>query len=67
MCLATPGRVLEIRGETGTVDFNGVIRKTNLSLVDCKKGDYILDHVGFAIQKIDKKQAKEIHRLLYET
>lgn len=64
MCLAMPGKVLEINGETATVDFNGVIRETNITFVDCKKDDYILDHVGFAIQKIDEKRAREIHRLL---
>lgn len=64
MCLATPGRILEINGEKARVDFNGIIKETNISFVDCKVGDYVLDHVGFAIQKVDERRAHEIHRLL---
>ena len=54
MCLGVPGRVLEVRGTIARVDFFGVQRDTRLDLVDepVAPGDYILNHVGFAIRRI---------------
>ena len=54
MCLGVPGRVIEIRGSVARVDFFGVQRDTRLDLVDepVVPGDYILNHVGFAIRRI---------------
>lgn len=54
MCLGVPGRVIEVRGLIATVDFFGVMRETRLELVDqpVEPGDYILNHVGFAIRRI---------------
>jgi len=54
MCLGVPGRVVEVRGATAIVDFWGVRRETRLDVVDepVQPGDYILNHVGFAIRKI---------------
>lgn len=54
MCLGVPGRVVEVRGQTAIVDFFGVRRETRLDVVDepVVPGDYILNHVGFAIRKI---------------
>lgn len=67
MCLAVPGKIIERKGETATVDFDGVRRTVNMSFLPEKKtrkGDYVLVHVGFAIQKVDKKTAIETYRLL---
>ena len=54
MCLGVPGRVLEVHGTIARVDFFGVQRDTRLDLVDepVAPGDYILNHVGFAIRRI---------------
>ena len=54
MCLGVPGRVMEVRGLVARVDFFGVQRDTRLDLVDepVVAGDYILNHVGFAIRRI---------------
>jgi hydrogenase expression/formation protein HypC len=54
MCLGVPGRVIEVRGAVARVDFFGVQRDTRLDLVDepVVPGDYILNHVGFAIRRI---------------
>lgn len=54
MCLGVPGRILEIHGLTAVVDFFGVTRQVQLELVDepVAVGDYILNHVGFAIRRI---------------
>ena len=64
MCLAVPGKVIEIEGEgelrTGRVDFSGVKRQASLAYVpEVKIGDYVLVHVGFAISRIDEEAAHE--------
>lgn len=61
MCLGVPGRVVEVRGETAIVDFWGVRRETRLDVVDepVTPGDYILNHVGFAIRKIPASEIGE--------
>lgn len=59
MCLAVPGKVIEIKDSIGIVDFNGVKREVRLDLVDVKVGDYVIVHTGFAIEKMDEKDALE--------
>ena len=67
MCLAIPGKVVEIKGNKAIADFGGIKRKVDISLIDeCKINEYILVHVGFAIQKIDEATARETYRLLSE-
>lgn len=73
MCLGVPGRVVEVRGVTATVDFWGVRRETRLDVIDepVQPGDYILNHVGFAIRKISAGEIQETlalyEQLLKET
>ena len=61
MCLAIPMKILEIREDgTGLVEMDGARHEANLSLVaDPKPGDYVIVHAGFAIEKLDEKQADE--------
>ena len=60
MCLAIPALVKSIVGEKAQVDFGqGVLREVNVSLVDAQVGDYVLVHAGYAIQKLDQKDALE--------
>lgn len=61
MCLGVPGRVIEINGSIALVDFWGVRRETRLDVVDepVTPGDYILNHVGFAIRKIPESEIGE--------
>ena len=59
MCLAVPGKVIEIKDSVGIVDFNGIKREVRLDLVDVKVGDYVIVHTGFAIEKMDEKEALE--------
>ena len=59
MCLAIPGRVMEIKDDHAKVDFGGVIRDVNVSLVQANLGEYVIVHAGFAIQVMDEKNAKE--------
>jgi hydrogenase expression/formation protein HypC len=64
MCLAIPGEIVEIEGSHATVDFGGVRSKVNTILIpDVKAGDYVIVHVGFAIQKLDREEAIESLKL----
>ena len=56
----------KIDGETAVVDYGGIKKKANISFIDTKVGDYILVHVGFAIEVVDEKKAKGMYNLLYE-
>ncbi len=59
MCLAIPGKVLEIDGTLAKVDFgHGTIRETDISLVDVTVGQYVLVHTGYAIQIMDEEDAR---------
>lgn len=68
MCLAVPGRVISIEGEglfrTARVDFGGLIKDINISLVDVNAGDYVLAHAGIAINRIDQAEAGRVFELL---
>lgn len=59
MCLAVPAQVIELRsGETALVDLGGVRKEISLALVDdVVVGDYVIVHVGFALQKLDREEA----------
>ena len=64
MCLAVPGKVIEIEGDgelrMARVDFSGVQRQACLAYVpEAQLGDYVLVHVGFAISRIDEEAAHE--------
>ena len=64
MCLAVPGKVIEIRDERNTrmatIDFDGITKDICLAyLPDMEIGDYAIVHVGFAISKVDEASALE--------
>ena len=61
MCLGVPGKIIDIDGSMATVDFWGVRRQVNLDIVDepVQPGDYILNHVGFAIRRIPEESIAE--------
>ena len=67
MCLAVPVRVLQIDGLKALVELGGLARQASIMLVpDTQVGDYVLLHAGFAIQKLDEKEAEETIRLFAE-
>lgn len=68
MCLAIPVKIIELKDNGMAIgDAGGVERRISIQLLDdVKKGDYVLLHVGFAIQKIDEKEAQETLRILRE-
>jgi len=67
MCLAIPGKVLEIEGKLAKVDFgSGTTRDVDVTLVDVGVGQYVLVHTGFAIQVMEPEDAEETLRLWRE-
>ncbi|MCA1630951.1 MAG: HypC/HybG/HupF family hydrogenase formation chaperone [Acidobacteria bacterium] len=72
MCLAIPGKVVEIvdaANHIAKVDVGGVRRNVNVGMLEdegVRIGDYVLIHVGFAMSKIDEREAEETLRLLTE-
>lgn len=64
MCLAVPGKVLEIEKRDDTrmakVDFGGVVKDVCLEyLPDLRVGEYTIVHVGFALQRLDEESARQ--------
>ena len=67
MCLAIPARILKIEGNLTQVDMAGVKREADVRMVsNVRVGEYVLIHAGFAIEKIEEKDAEETLRLLRE-
>ena len=68
MCLAIPVKVVELlEGEQATVDVGGVRKAISLALVDgIAVGDYVILHVGYAIQKLDPEEAEKTLALFAE-
>lgn len=71
MCLAVPGKVMEIEERDGTrmatVDFGGVVKEVCLEYVpDLAVGEYAIVHVGFALQRLDEESARQTLSLFEE-
>lgn len=72
MCLAIPGKILELTQEEsfnrlGRVSFGGIIKEVNLSFVpEAKLNDYVIVHVGFAISLVEESEAKRVFEYLKE-
>ncbi len=65
MCLSVPGKVVEIQNNMAKVEIGGVLRDVSMDVCpDVVVGDYVLIHTGFAIQKVDEKEALETLELL---
>jgi hydrogenase expression/formation protein HypC len=65
MCLGIPGRVIEIEKNVAKVDVGGLLREISIELCpEVSVGEYVLIHTGFAIQKVDEKEAEETLELL---
>ncbi len=65
MCLAVPARIVEMTGDTATVDMEGVRRSVSMMLLpDAAVGEYVIVHAGFAIGKLDEKEAEETLKMI---
>ena len=72
MCLAIPGKVIEVHDSlewlrTGKVDFGGVVKEVSLALVpEAVIGDYVIVHVGMALSIIAEEEAQQVFAYLRE-
>jgi len=68
MCLAIPGKVVSLNdNRTGEVDYLGSQVLANFSLLpDIKVGDWVIVHAGFAISRLDQKEARRTLKLFQE-
>jgi hydrogenase expression/formation protein HypC len=68
VCLAVPGQIVEVlAGDFATVDVLGVRRNVNVALLEAdgvQAGDWVLIHVGFAMTKMDEREARLTLELL---
>ncbi len=69
MCIAVPAEVIEKKeGNIGVVDYGDLTQEVRLDLVDVDIGDFVLVHVGFAIQRLSREEGletREIFRQVY--
>ena len=63
MCVALPGKVIELTGRDAVVDFSGNQVTARAGLVDVKVGDYVLVHAGCVIQKVTQQDMEEMQNL----
>jgi len=73
MCLAIPGKIIQIDEKidpafrTGKVSFDGIVRQVNFSMVpDARVNEYVLVHVGVALNTIDEEEARRVFEYLRE-
>ena len=73
MCLAVPGKILSIHGSAedltrvGKVSFGGIVKDVNLAYVpEAKIDDYVIVHVGFALNTVDESEAMKVFEYLKE-
>ena len=66
MCVAAPGKVIEINGDTAVIDYNSNKVNANKGIVDIKVGDYVLVHAGLIIQVIPEDEAKAMADIFSE-
>lgn len=68
MCLGFPGKIIEMDELTAIVDIAGTKREVSLVMLpdEVSVGDYVMVHVGFAIAKMDEKEAEETLKTLLE-
>lgn len=66
MCVALPGKVMELQGADALVDFNGNQVKARAGLVDVQVGDYVLVHAGCILQKVSTEEAENLNALMDE-
>lgn len=72
VCLAVPGKILSTSGDEplskmARVSFGGVVKEVSLAYVpDAKVGDYVIVHVGFALNVLDEAEARQVLAYLEE-
>lgn len=66
MCLAVPAKIIELKdSDNALCDFNGITKEVNVALIeDPKVGDWVIVHVGFALNRIDESEAIQTQQIL---
>lgn len=61
MCLAIPGKVIELKGDRALLDFGGTRREVSIELMpDIRVGEYGVVHAGFVLERLDEQEANEM-------
>lgn len=66
MCVAVPGKIIEIKGDMAKVDVMKNVCDVNIKLVSAKVGDYVLIHAGCVLEVLKKDMAEEILSIFNE-
>lgn len=66
MCVAAPGKIIEIDGNTAKIYYSSNITTVNKGIVDCKVGDWVLVHAGLIIQVLPENEAEYMVELFNE-
>jgi len=67
MCLAIPGKIVELTGDDALVEIEGIRRAANVAFIaDAQVGDYVLLHAGFAIEKWSEEDVREYNEIIRE-
>ncbi|MGI6737561.1 MAG: HypC/HybG/HupF family hydrogenase formation chaperone [Anaerovoracaceae bacterium] len=66
MCVAIPGKIISIDGDTAKADFAGNVVTVQTGLVEPEVGQYVLVHAGCAIEVMEKEKAEELIELFAE-
>ena len=59
MCFTVPGKIIKIENNIATVDYNGLERKADLSMIKAEVGDYVIVNAGFAVEKVNNNKAED--------
>lgn len=63
MCVAAPGKVIEINGVNAKIEYSSNITTVNKGIVECKVGDWVLVHAGLIIQVLPEDEAQYMTQL----
>ncbi len=63
MCVAAPGKIIEINNNEATIEYSGNKTHANLGIVDAKVGDWVLVHAGLVIQILPENEAEYMKNL----
>jgi hydrogenase expression/formation protein HypC len=66
MCVAVPGKIIEINGNTAKINVLGNVTEADIRLVSTKPGDYVLLHAGCVLEVMKKDAAEELLELFEE-
>jgi hydrogenase expression/formation protein HypC len=66
MCVAAPGKIIEINGNNATIEYSSNITHANLGIVNAKIGDWVLVHAGLVIQILPENEAEYMVNMFHE-